>query len=59
MRGSRWGGRGGQDPPSKIQISLIYIIKLPRICLGPPSETQITVPHPSGDNQDQRMYPSP
>lgn len=49
MRGSRkGGGQRGTDPPLQfnIQISLNYFIKLPKICLGPQWQTQITVGPP-------------
>lgn len=45
MRGS--GRGGGTNLPAKFKISLNYVIKLPKICHGPPPrQTQLIVPPP-------------
>lgn len=41
------GGEGGPNLPAKFKISLNYVIKLPKICHGPPPrQTQLIVPPP-------------
>lgn len=40
------GGGGVQTPPGKIQISKIYIVKLPKIPWTPPFKTSLGPPTP-------------
>lgn len=36
-----YSGGGGSGSPFKIQISFIYILKLPKTCLGPPANPRM------------------
>lgn len=43
--GGRWGGR--EAPPGKVQVILIYVVKLPKICLGAPPRINVLDPRMS------------